>query len=264
VQANQSKSIMRNSVYIIMVLALSQLTLLAQEPQAVLEQYLEHIANKSYAEATMLQTEKATISMAMSATQFEQSKGLEKEAAMHHLMDQYANHYEKILDALEMEEEAMIRAKYTSGSSQTFYLVRTGDKWYLAAPKEVEQTGGYYISCMDGGGEVILAQSERSPDQTFRGEHLNISYVLAAKEVDMLKKDSYAYMIMAGKRMSLTFVKVPEGSEHAMEVEKIEGLIKRAELIQRSSSFTLYRFDGTFHGERFDSGKFSVSYEIAR
>ena len=245
-----------------MVLALSHLTLLAQGPQSVIEQYLDHISKKSYAEATKLQTEKATKSIALAATEFEKSKGLKKEAAVHHLMDQYANQYEKVLDALVMEEEAMIRAKYKSGTSQTFYLVRTGGKWYLAAPKEVEQTGSYYIACMDGGKEVTLTESELSTDQTFRGENLNIEYALSVKEVDMLKKDSYAYIMMAGKLMTLTIGEVSDKTGQSIEAEKVEGRIKRAELIQRSSSSTLYRFDGTFHGERFDSGKFSVAYEI--
>jgi hypothetical protein len=132
----------------------------------------------------------------------------------------------------------------------------------VAAPKEVEKTGRYYITCIEGEKEVILTESELSTDQTFRGENLNIGYTLSVKEVDMLKKDSYAYIMMAGKLMTLTIGEVSDKTGQSIEAEKVEGRIKRAELIQRSSSSTLYRFDGTFHGERFDSGKFSVSYEI--
>ena len=253
---------MSTRVYATMVLALSHLTLLGQGPQAVFEQYLEHISNKSYAEATKLQTEKATARIALSSTELEKSKGLGKEAAVHQLMDENAKGYEKVLDVLEMEEEAMIRAKYESGISQAFYLIRKKEKWYLAAPKEVEKTGSYYIVCKDGEKDVVFAESASSPDQTFRGENLNITYTLSVKEVDMLKKDSYAYIIMAGKLMTLTICEVSDKTGHAIEAEKIEGRIKRTELIQRSSSSTLYRFDGTFHGERFDNGKFSVSYEI--
>jgi len=255
---------MSNRVYATMVLALSHLTLLGQGPQAVFEQYLEHISNKSYAEATKLQTEKATARIALSATELEKSKGLGKEAAVHQLMDENAKGYEKVLDVLEMEEEAMIRAKYESGISQAFYLIRKKGKWYVAAPKEVERTGRYYISCMDGEKEVIFAESELSPDQIFRDENLNIAYTLSMKEVDMLKKDPYAYIMMAGKLMTLTIDEVSDKTGRSIEAEKIKGRITRAELIQRSSSSTLYRFDGTFHGERFDNGKFSVSYEVKK
>jgi hypothetical protein len=255
---------MSNRVYATMVLALSHLTLLGQGPQAVFEQYLEHISNKSYAEATKLQTEKATARIALSATELEKSKGLGKEAAVHQLMDENAKGYEKVLDVLEMEEEAMIRAKYESGISQAFYLIRKKGKWYVAAPKEVERTGRYYISCMDGEKEVLFAESELRPDQIFRDENLNIAYTLSMKEVDMLKKDPYAYIMMAGKLMTLTIDEVSDKTGRSIEAEKIKGRITRAELIQRSSSSTLYRFDGTFHGERFDNGKFSVSYEVKK
>ena len=203
---------------------------LAQGPQDAFEKYMELVSKNAYAEAKKLQTEKASAVLVME----EDAKG-----------------YSKVLDVLEVEHEAMIRAKYESGFSKAFYLIRKDDKWYMAAPKEIEKTGAYYISCMDNGKEVVLAESETNTEQVFKNEKYSIAYTLADKEEETLRGDPYSYIMMAGKIMTIS-----------VGDEAIRGRVKRAELIKRGPTSTLFRFDGVFEGERYDGGKFSVSYQI--